>query len=74
MQRLEGHFSQFDQRIVFELLGKNAEADSRPADRLRFQTLPSLRRVIHLPLRTDERGRVDLGPLAGIENVKASLQ
>lgn len=68
----DGHFSQFDNRIVFELLGKNGEPI--PDQQVVFDVKHhEFARPIQAALRTDERGRVEFGPLVGIEHVKATM-
>ena len=69
---MDGHFSQFENRIVFELLGKNGEPvpDQQIVFDFRHQ---GFGRPIQVLLRSDERGRVDLGALTGIESVHAKM-
>lgn len=68
----DGHLSTFDGQRVFELLGKNGEpvADQQVIFTFRHR---GFGRVQTVPLRTDERGRVALGALLGIETVMSRL-
>lgn len=66
----DGHLSRMGDGYVFELLGKNGEA--LPDQQVVFEfTHREFHNQIGVPLRTDERGRIDLGMLAGIEVVQA---
>jgi len=69
-----GHISKFGDDHVFELLGRNGEpvADRQVVFTFHFTGYPA---TVNVPLRTDEKGRIMLGALAGISSVGAqSLQ
>ncbi|WP_395736053.1 autotransporter-associated beta strand repeat-containing protein [Prosthecobacter sp.] len=68
----DGHLSSFDGQRVFELLGKNGEAISDQQILFTFKHR-EFNRFQVVALRTDERGRVSLGRLDGIEWVKARI-
>ena len=68
----DGHLSTFDGQRVFELLGKNGEAIADQQVIFTFKHREFNRPQI-IPLRTDEKGRVNLGKLAGIESVAAKI-
>lgn len=68
----DGHLSTFDGRRVFELLGKNGEPVPDQQVIFTFKHR-DFARVQTLPLRTDERGRVELGALPGIEVVTSRI-
>jgi len=63
----DGHLSTFDGQRVFELLGKNGEpfADQQVIFTFKHH---EFNREQTIPLRTDDKGRVQLGKLTGIEN------
>ncbi|MDP1588591.1 MAG: hypothetical protein Q8M07_12660, partial [Prosthecobacter sp.] len=63
----DGHLSTFDGNRIFELLGKNGEpvADQQVIFTFKHRDFA---RDQTIPLRTDEKGRVQLGKLTGIEN------
>jgi len=66
----DGHLSQFGDRHIFELLGKNGETvqDQQVVFTFRHREFT---RGLTIPLRTDEKGRVDLGTLPDIAEVTA---
>jgi hypothetical protein len=68
----DGHLSTFDGQRVFELLGKNGEAIADLQVIFTFKHREFNRPQI-IPLRTDDKGRVNLGKLAGIESVAAKI-
>jgi hypothetical protein len=67
-----GHLNKFGENYVFELLGKNAEpiADRQVVFDFKHRDFDH---TLTVPLRSDERGRVTLGSLAGIARVRAKL-
>ena len=66
----DGHLSKFGDSYVYELLGKNGEA--LPDRQIVFDfTHREFSHPLQIALRTDERGRVALGTLEGIEVVEA---
>lgn len=66
----DGHLSKFDNAHVFELLGKNGEALADQQVVFTFKHR-DFARVQTVPLRTDEKGRVQLGALPDIVQVTA---
>ncbi|MCX6853103.1 MAG: autotransporter-associated beta strand repeat-containing protein [Verrucomicrobia bacterium] len=68
----DGHLSTFDGQRVFELLGKNGEpiADQQVIFTFKHQ---DFNRPQVIPMRTDARGRVNLGKLTSIESVAAKI-
>lgn len=68
----DGHLSTFDGQRVFELLGKNGEpvADQQVIFTFKHRDFA---RVQTAALRTDEKGRVDLGRLTDIESVGSRI-
>ncbi len=66
----DGRFSQFGERVVFELLGKNGEPVPDTVVEFHFNH-QGFENEVDEPLVTNERGRIDLGPLDGIESVRA---
>ncbi len=72
----DGHFSLFGKRTIFELLGKNGEplADQAVAFRFSHQDFDRDDVKVEVELRTNERGRIDLGELEGISRVEANLK
>lgn len=68
----DGHLSTFDGSRVFELLGKNGEpvADQQVIFTFKHREFT---RVQTLALKTDDKGRVALGKLDGIEQVTARI-
>lgn len=66
----DGRFSRFGDGTVFELLGKNGEPIADTAIVFHF-THEDFRKPLIYSLSTDQRGRVDLGKLAGITQVQA---
>ncbi|MBL9180012.1 MAG: hypothetical protein JNM65_18260 [Verrucomicrobiaceae bacterium] len=68
----DGHLSTFDGSRVFELLGKNGEpvADQQVIFTFKHRDFT---RVQTYPLKTDDKGRVALGKLEGIEQVTAKI-
>ena len=66
----DGHLSRFGGDYVFELLGKNGEP--LPDQQVVFAfTHRDFSRPQHIALKTDERGRIALGPLTGLGSVRA---
>ncbi|HEY2572677.1 MAG TPA: hypothetical protein VGH65_01370, partial [Verrucomicrobiaceae bacterium] len=65
-----GHMSKFGDDHVFELLGRNGEPlpDRQVVFTFRHVGYPD---KVTIPLRTDEKGRIMLGKLAGISSVGA---
>ncbi|MFN0080749.1 MAG: hypothetical protein ACKVY0_30135 [Prosthecobacter sp.] len=68
----DGHLSTFDGSRVFELLGKNGEPFADQQVLFTFKHLDFNRSQV-IPLRTDDKGRVALGRLEGIESVAAKI-
>ena len=69
-----GHISKFGDAYVFELLGRNGEPEPDKQVVFSFH-FTGYEETITASLRTDAKGRVMLGSLAGISNVGAqSLQ
>ena len=68
----DGRFTQFGDRTVFEMLGKNGEPIPNAAVEFAF-THEDFSKTIDVSLRTDERGRVALGKLENIKRVDATL-
>jgi hypothetical protein len=68
----DGHLSTFDGQRVFELLGKNGEpvADQQILFTFKHREFTRSQTVA---LRTDEKGRVQLGQLENIERVTAKI-
>ncbi|MCX6909544.1 MAG: hypothetical protein NTY01_16085, partial [Verrucomicrobia bacterium] len=66
----DGHLSKFGGDYVFELLGKNGEPLADQQVVFAF-THREFSRPQHLALRTDDKGRVALGALAGLRSVRA---
>ncbi|MBL9181794.1 MAG: hypothetical protein JNN17_06615 [Verrucomicrobiaceae bacterium] len=66
----DGHLSTFDGSRVFELLGKNGEPVADQQVIFTFK-LRDFTRVQTHALKTDDKGRVALGKLDGIEQVTA---
>ncbi len=67
-----GHLSKSQGSYVFQLLGKNGEAE--PDRQVVFQFKHrNFSTQINVPLRTDEHGRIALGALAGIDVVGAEI-
>ncbi|MCX6898257.1 MAG: autotransporter-associated beta strand repeat-containing protein [Verrucomicrobia bacterium] len=66
----DGHLSKFDGDYVFELLGKNGEplADQQVVFTLYHREFSRPQTVA---LKSDDKGRVALGPLAGLSSVRA---
>ncbi len=66
----DGHLSTFDEQRVFELLGKNGEpvADQQIVFTFKHR---EFNRVQTHALKTDDKGRVALGKLEGIEQLTA---
>ncbi len=69
---VDAHFARIGAAYVVDLLGKNAEplADQQIVIEL---THRDFRNTINIALRSDARGRVDLGALDGIGSVRASF-
>ena len=65
-----GHLSKFGDAYVYELLGKNGEPLAEQQVVFNFKHR-DFNRQENIPLKTDEKGRVALGALAGLENVQA---
>lgn len=69
-QTRAGHFSKMGDGHIFELLGKNGEPV--PDQQVVFQIWRiGHGQTVHVALRTDEKGRVQLGKLEGINHVVA---
>lgn len=68
----DGHLSTFDGQRTFELLGKNGEpiVDQQVVFTFKHREFTRIQTVA---LRTDEKGRVNLGQLVGIESVRARI-
>jgi len=68
----DGHLSTFDGQRVFELLGKNGEpvADQQVIFTFKHRDFTRVRTI---PLKTDDKGRVTLGKLQGIEQLTTSI-
>lgn len=66
----DGHLSTFDGQRIFELLGKNGEpvADQQIVFTFKHRDFT---RVQTIPLKTDDKGRITLGKLEGIEQLTA---
>ena len=67
-----GHFNRFGPDHVFELLGRNGEPIPDQQILLTFHRR-GFDHTESVALRTDERGRIALGPLADIERVSARM-
>jgi hypothetical protein len=68
----DAHLSKFGDEFVFEQLGKNGEPLADQQVVLAFYHR-DFQREIYVALRTDEKGRINLGRLADIVSVKARL-
>ncbi|MBN8418471.1 MAG: autotransporter-associated beta strand repeat-containing protein [Verrucomicrobia bacterium] len=68
----DGHLSTFEGQRVFELLGKNGEPIADQQVLFTFKHRDFSRTQV-IPLRTDDKGRVNLGKLDGIESVVAKI-
>ncbi|HEY2341995.1 MAG TPA: hypothetical protein VGH90_03145, partial [Chthoniobacteraceae bacterium] len=68
----DGHFSRFDKKVVFEWLGKNGEPIPNQPVTFHF-THRDFDVKIDAVLQTDDHGRIDLGELADVTDVQASL-
>ncbi len=68
----DGRLSRFDGGYAFELLGKNAEPIADRQVVFEFQHAGFSNRVT-VPLRTNELGRIVLGPQAGVSHVATQL-
>lgn len=66
------HLAKFGDRYVLELLGRNGEPIPEKVVRLQFK-YPNFKWEQVLWLKTDEKGRMDLGPLTGLEWVYAEV-
>ena len=66
----DGHLSKFGGNYVFELLGKNGESLADQQVVFAF-THRNFNRPQHIALKTDEHGRIALGPLMGLRSVRA---
>lgn len=68
----DGHLARIGDGFVFELLGKNAEpqSDQQVVFRLFHQ---GFSQPITVPLRSDEKGRIQLGALPGISRLECTL-
>ncbi|MGV3530792.1 MAG: hypothetical protein ACO1QR_00375, partial [Chthoniobacteraceae bacterium] len=62
------HFTKMGDRYLVEMLGKNGEPKADRAVTLQFHH-KGFRQFATVTLRTDARGRIDLGALAGMEVV-----
>lgn len=67
------HLSNFAGKYVFELLGKNGEPLADQAVQFNFKHR-DFEYELNYALRTDEKGRIDLGALADIRAVEAEPQ
>ncbi len=67
-----GHFTKFGDSYVYELLGRNGEPIPDKQVMFAISRKGFTQPVITVALRTDEKGRVQLGILEGISNVHAS--
>ncbi len=65
----DGYLSKFDGSYVYELLGKNGEPIAGEQVMFRFGQEEFIEQNVDVPLRTDERGRIELGPLQEIATV-----
>ncbi len=65
-----GHFSKLGNEHIFELLGKNGEPVQDLQVVFKFWRTGHSQ-VVYAPLRTDEKGRVQLGKLEGINHIAA---
>lgn len=68
----DGHLSTLDGQRVFSLLGKNGEPIADQQVLFTFKHREFSRTQV-IPLRTDDKGRVNLGKLTGIESVSAKI-
>lgn len=68
----DGHLSTLEGQRVFELLGKNGEPIADQQVLFTFKHREFSRTQV-IPLRTDDKGRVNLGKLTGIESVSAKI-
>ncbi|MCE9520410.1 MAG: hypothetical protein K8R87_12765, partial [Verrucomicrobia bacterium] len=69
-QTRAGHFSKMGDAHIFELLGKNGEP--LPDQQVMFNFWRAGHsQTVYVPLRTDEKGRVQLGKLEGINHISA---
>ncbi len=66
----DGHLSKFGGDYVFELLGKNGEPLADQQVVFAF-THRDFSRPQHIALKTNERGRIALGPLTGLRSARA---
>jgi hypothetical protein len=68
----DGHLSKFGGNYVFELLGRNGEplADQQAVFTFKHREFG---RTQNVALRTDEKGRVELGALGGIASFTAQI-
>jgi hypothetical protein len=68
----DGHLSKFGNNYVFELLGRNGEplADQQAVFTFKHREFA---RTQNIALRTDEKGRVELGALVGIASVSTQI-
>jgi autotransporter-associated beta strand protein len=66
----DGHLSKTSDGYIYELLGKNGEplADQQVVFQLRHR---DFQHQVYAPLKTDDRGRIALGALAELREVKA---
>jgi len=68
----DGHFSKFEGAYVFEVLGKNGEPVADQPILFTFKHR-GFSRTQQVSLRTDEKGRIALGTLTGMETVNGAL-
>jgi len=68
----DAHLSRFGDNYVFELLGKNGEPVADQQVVFDF-THAGFTRQLTIPLRTDEKGRIILGPLDHLAHVEAHI-
>ncbi len=68
----DGHLSKFGDSFTFEMLGRNGEplADQQVVFTFKHREFA---RTQHVALRTDDKGRVDLGALSGIASFTAQI-
>ena len=65
------HLAKFGPDYAVELLGRTGEAKADRPVQFQFKHR-EFRDLVHVTLKTDERGRVNLGPLVGITTVTAT--
>jgi hypothetical protein len=70
-QTSAGHLSKFGDAYVYELLGKNGEPLAERQVVFNFKHR-DFNRQENIPLKTDEKGRIAMGALAGLETVQVN--